>query len=45
MVTGEEDLAALEEHLLWCDACLDLVMERQDYVDKIQVRLLAFNRP
>jgi hypothetical protein len=40
MVTTEEDLAALEEHLFGCHACLDLVQETEDYVDTIQVGLL-----
>jgi hypothetical protein len=45
MVTEEEELAVLEEHLLWCHACLDLAEEAQDYVDTIQVGLLEVNGP
>ena len=40
MVTEEEQLAALEEHLLWCHGCLDLVQETEDYVDTVRVGLL-----
>jgi len=45
MVTEEEELAALEEHLLWCHACLDLVQETEDYVDTIRLGLLHINGP
>ncbi len=40
MVTQEEHLAVLEEHLLWCPGCLDLVQETEVYVDTIRVGLL-----
>jgi hypothetical protein len=40
MVTEEEQLAPLEEHLLWCCGCLDLVQETEDFIDTIQVGLL-----
>ena len=40
MVTTDEELAPLEEHLLWCHGCLDLVLEIEDYVDTIRVGLL-----
>ena len=40
MVTEEEELAPLEEHLLWCHDCLDLVQETEDYIDTIQVGLV-----
>ena len=40
MVMEEEELAPLEEHLLWCDACLDLALETEGYVDTIRVGLL-----
>jgi hypothetical protein len=39
MVTEEEELAPLE-HLLGCHACLDLVLEIENYVDLIRVALL-----
>jgi hypothetical protein len=45
MVRAEEELAALEEHLLWCHGCLDLVQETEDYVDTIRVGLLHTNGP
>ena len=40
MVTEEKELVNLEEHLLWCHDCLDLVLGTEDYVDAIQVGLL-----
>jgi len=40
MVTEDEELAPLEEHLLWCHGCLDLVQETEDYVDTSRVALL-----
>ena len=45
MVTTDEELAALEEHLLWCHGCLGLVQEMEDYVDTIRVGLLHVNGP
>jgi hypothetical protein len=39
-VEEEEELATLEEHLLWCHDCLDLVQETEDHVDTIRVGLL-----
>lgn len=33
MVTREEELAPLEEHLLWCHSCLERAEETQEYVD------------
>ncbi len=43
MLTDARELACLEEHLLWCHPCLDLVMEAQDYVDAMRVGLLEVN--
>jgi len=40
MVTEDEELAALEEHLLWCHDCLDLVLGAENYVDTIRVGLV-----
>lgn len=40
MVTEDEELAALEEHLLWCHDCLDLVLGTENCVDTIRVGLL-----
>jgi hypothetical protein len=37
MITAEEELAALEEHLLRCVPCVDLAEEIQDYVDAMRV--------
>lgn len=35
MIT-EEELAPIEEHLLWCHSCQDRLEETQDYVDLIR---------
>ena len=40
MVTTEEELAPLEEHLLGCHGCLDLVEGTEDYIDTIRLGLL-----
>jgi anti-sigma factor RsiW len=37
MVSEEEELAALEEHLLWCVRCVERAKEAQDYVDAMRV--------
>ena len=37
MVTEEEELATLEEHLLWCPSCVERAEEAQDYVDAMRV--------
>ena len=37
MVCDEEELAHLEEHLLWCTSCVERAEETQDYVDAIRV--------
>jgi len=36
-IAAEEELAVLEEHLLWCEYCVDRAEETQDYVDVIRV--------
>lgn len=36
LVTGESELAILEEHLLVCAECVDRMKETQDYVDAIR---------
>jgi hypothetical protein len=43
MVTEEEELAPLEEHLLWCPACVERAEETQDYVDAM--RVAAYDDP
>jgi hypothetical protein len=40
MVTTDEELATLEEHLLGCHDCLDLVLGTENYVDTIRLGLL-----
>jgi predicted anti-sigma-YlaC factor YlaD len=39
MVTDEEELAAIEEHLLGCPECAELAQEAADYVDTIRVAI------
>ena len=41
----EGELAVTEEHLLWCQPCLDTVQDTEDYVDTIRVGLLCINGP
>ena len=36
MVKDEAELAALEEHLLWCGACVDRVEATAEYVDAVR---------
>ena len=43
MVTEESELAALEEHLLWCTSCVERAEETQDYVDAM--RVAAYDDP
>jgi len=37
MVTNEDELERLEEHLLCCPPCVERVEETQDYVNAIRV--------
>ena len=41
MVTQEEELAPLEEHLLWCHLCVERAEEAQDYVDLIRRAIIV----
>ena len=36
MVKDEAELAALEEHLLWCGACVDRAEAAAQYVDAVR---------
>ena len=36
MVKDEGELAALEEHLLWCGVCVDRAEATQRYVDAVR---------
>ncbi|MGD0776680.1 MAG: hypothetical protein ABSC05_28015 [Candidatus Solibacter sp.] len=36
MVKGEAELAALEEHLLWCGVCVDRAEESAQYIDTVR---------
>ena len=36
MVNDEAELAALEEHLLWCGACVDRAEATARYVDAVR---------
>ena len=40
MVTAEEELAPLEEHILACPSCAKRAEAAQDYVDAMRVALL-----
>lgn len=40
MVTAEEELAPLEEHLLACSSCVARAEETQDYVDDVRIAAL-----
>ena len=40
MITGEDELAQLEEHILGCPSCAERAEEVQDYVDAMRVALL-----
>lgn len=39
MVTDEAELAPLEEHLLWCERCVERAEQIQDYVDALRVAM------
>lgn len=43
MLTEEEELARIEEHLLWCATCLARAEQAQDYVDAVRVALLKLH--
>ena len=36
MVTDEPELAVIEEHLLWCQPCIDRMKETERYVDAMK---------
>ena len=40
MVTAEEELATLEEHLLWCHPCIERAQEAENYVDLVRASLI-----
>ena len=40
MVTEEDELAPLEEHILCCPVCAERAEETQDYVDAMRVALM-----
>ena len=42
MVTVEEELAPLEEHILACSWCAERAEEMQDYVDVMRVALYEY---
>jgi hypothetical protein len=43
-VKDEVELAALEEHLLLCPACVDQAEAAREYVDLLRVAFLRFDR-
>ena len=42
MVTDEQELAPLEEHILCCPSCAERAQETQDYVDAMRVALYDY---
>ena len=43
MIKDESELAAVEEHLLWCQQCMDRSESTERYVDEMRVALLRVN--
>ena len=43
MVKDEAELAAIEEHLLWCSGCIDAAGEAARYVDTIRLAIIVGN--
>jgi hypothetical protein len=43
LVADAEELASLEEHLLWCHQCLDRAESAEGYVDLMRIALLRTN--
>jgi len=43
MIADGTDLAALEEHLLWCSECVKRAAETQDYVDAVRAAIIEGN--
>ena len=41
MVTAEEELAPLEEHILACPSCAEWAEESQDRVDAVRAAIIA----
>ena len=37
------DSARIEEHLLWCQECLDRCIATELYIDELRIALLEFN--
>jgi hypothetical protein len=43
MVVDEAELAAIEEHLLWCSICVDRAEESAAYVDSLRAGIIVGN--
>lgn len=43
MIREGPELAALEEHLLWCGECVDRAEESDAYVDAIRAAIIRGN--
>jgi hypothetical protein len=41
MVTEEDELAKMEDHLLQCSSCVERAENAQDYVDLVRVSIIA----
>lgn len=39
-ITAEAELASVEEHLLWCDECIDLAENAEAYVNCVRIALM-----
>jgi len=42
MVTDEQELAHLEEHILCCASCTERAEQTQDYVDAMRIALYDY---
>ena len=43
MVKDEDELAALEEHYLWCPHCAERAFDAAEYVDNLRVAIIIGN--
>lgn len=43
LITEEEELAPIEEHLLWCEFCLDRMEVKEAFIDRLRIALMRAN--
>jgi hypothetical protein len=43
MIVDEAELAAVEEHLLWCSFCVDRAEESATYVNSLRAGIILGN--